>query len=161
MAKSFTNRWTKKEEALGFQEIASAMVRFGSDVLPEAAAPCLSFSKAARPAHIYEVFGSRSNWSDEDRSRLAPFLVIGSDGAGNPICVEEDTGSVILLDHEDNFRTRQFVNSSVRQLGECLLAYMGEKDAIRFKAALTSIDAEALRDGSFWAYELAGIGHDS
>jgi hypothetical protein len=84
--------------------------------------------------------------------------MIGSDGAGNPICVEKGTGAVVLLDHEDWFRTRQFINSSVRQLAECLLAYMGEQDPDRFRAAIKAIDSAAIAEGTFWWHEAAVIG---
>jgi len=57
------------------------------------------------------------------------------------------------LDHEDWFGTRQFVNSSVRQLAECLLAYMCENDPARFRSAVQAIDPAALADGSFWWHE--------
>jgi hypothetical protein len=65
---------------------------------------------------------------------------------GNPICIEQGTGAVVLLDHEDWFHTRQFLNSSVRQLAECLLAYMGEKNAARFRSAVQAIDPAALAE---------------
>jgi hypothetical protein len=109
-------------------------------VLPDEAAPCLSFQEAASSRPLWEMFGAESNWSAADRERLARFRMIGTDGAGNPICLEQDTGSVVLLDHEDRFRTRQFVNSSVRQLGECLLAYMGAERPEDFQSAVDGID---------------------
>jgi hypothetical protein len=83
--------------------------------------------------------------------------MIGSDGAGNPICVEQSTGTVIMLEHEDWFRTLQFVNSSIRQLAECLLAYMGEHDADRFRVAIRQIDPPALTESAFWWYEAADL----
>ena len=86
--------------------------------------PFLPFDLAALPVPIWEMFGSSADWSPADRDRLAPYLMIGSDGAGNPICLEQVTGQVILLDHEDRFRTVQFVNSGIHQLAECLLAFM-------------------------------------
>jgi hypothetical protein len=87
--------------------------------------------------------------------------MIGSDGAGNPICVEQGTGEIMLLDHEDWFRTRQFVNTSVRQLGECLLAYMGEQEPERFRQAVRRIDPAALAKGSFWWHEAECLGADA
>ena len=83
--------------------------------------------------------------------------MIGSDGAGNPICVEQGTGAVVLLDHEDRFLTRQFVNSGVSQLAECLLAYMGERDPERFRGVVRAIDPAALAERSFWWHEAAGL----
>src|SRR5690242_7131888 len=125
MSESFADRWSRKEREYGLAQIAAEMVPYGHNALPDSAAPCLTFKQAARPIAIFEVFGCPSDWSPADRARLALFTVIGSDGAGNPICVEQGTGKIMLLDHEDRFRTMKFVNSSVGQLAECLLAYMG------------------------------------
>src|SRR4029453_11444239 len=109
---------------------------------------------AARPLPVCEMYSS-TNWSANDQARLAPYRVLGTDGAGNPICIEEDSGAIWLLDHEDRFRTRQFVNSGIPQLAECLLARMGEKDAERFRDAVFANDPLALTEGSFWWHEAA------
>jgi hypothetical protein len=154
----FADRWNRKWAACGFEDIGITMVSCGAVVLPDEAAPFLNFDQAARPAHIWEVFGNPSQWSDTERERLAPYQMIGSDGAGNPVCIERDTGAVVLLDHEDRFHSRQFVNSSVRQLAECLMAYMGEKDAERFRGAVRGIDLAAMAERSFWWHEAAGLG---
>jgi len=137
------------------------MVTFGAAVLPAEAAPCLSFNQASRPAPIWEVFGAPSEWPPSDRERLAALRVIGSDGAGNPLCVDEGSEAVLLLDHEDGFRTQQFVNGSVVQLAECLLSYMGEREVERFRLAVLAIDPAALAEGSFWWHEAAGIGRET
>jgi hypothetical protein len=63
-----------------------------------------------------------------------------------------------MLDHEDRFHTRQFVNSSVGQLAECLLTYMGEREPERFRAAVALIDPAALTEQSFWWHAAAGLG---
>jgi hypothetical protein len=153
MAESFAERWAKKERDCGLVEIAARMVPFGKQVLPDSTAPYLSFETARHPKPIFHAYGSESDWSDADRQRLAAFQVIGSDGAGNAICVDARNGAVVLLDHEDGFRTSQFINSSAGQLAECLLAYMGERNAEVFKSAVRSIDSAAITDGSFWWYE--------
>jgi hypothetical protein len=158
LAESFEQRWSQKERDCGFKGTASRMVTCGSDVLPDSAAPCVSFKEAGRHLPLWEVFGSPHEWSSEDRERLGPYVMIGSDGAGNPICVEQGTGHVILLDHENNFVTRQFVNSSVRQLAECLLAYMGEQEVERFRSAVEVIDKAALSDRTFWLCEVNCLG---
>lgn len=158
MDESFAERWSRKQLDCGFGDSASKMVICGPDVLPDSAAPCVTFEEAARPVPIWEVFRSSSDWSLADRERIAPYRMIGSDGAGNPICVEHGTGAVVLLDHEDWFRTRQFVNSSVRQLAECLLAYMGEQDSERFRASVRTIDPSAIAERSFWWHEAAVLG---
>ncbi|TAK92400.1 MAG: hypothetical protein EPO06_00890 [Burkholderiaceae bacterium] len=161
MTKPFADRWAQRERELGLEEIASPMVIFGSDVLPMSAAPCVTFSAAAKPAPVFEVFASPEDWTADDKIRLAPFLVIGYDGAGNPICIEKNSGEVALLDHEDHFKTRQFVNTSVTQLAESLLAYMGEDSSARFKSALARIDSNALQEGTFWECEIKGLNDDA
>jgi hypothetical protein len=158
MVESFAERWNRKERDCGFEAVASRMVACGPDVLPTEAAPCLSFDHAASPAQLWEVFASPPEWSDTEREQLASYRMIGSDGAGNPLCIEQDTGAVVLLDCEDRFRTRQFVNNSVCQLAECLLAYMGEQDPERFRAVLRAIDPAALAEKSFWWHEAAVLG---
>jgi hypothetical protein len=158
MAESFAERWARKERDCGFEAIASTIVACGSNDVPASAAPCVSFKEAARPVPIWEVFASPSDWSATHRVRLRPYRMIGSDGAGNPICVEQGTGAVVLLDHEDWFRTRQFVNSSVRQLAECLLAYMGDQDPDQFRLAVAQMDPAALGEKSLWWHEAACLG---
>jgi SUKH-4 immunity protein len=153
MAESFVDRWRSKEHACGLAEIAAHINSRGPDFLPESAAPCVAYKEAARPVPIWETFAAASDWSPADRERLAHYRVIGSDGAGNPICIKQDTGTVVLLNHENWFHTCQFVNSSVRQLAECLLAYMGEDDPVRFRSAVRQIDSAALAENSFWWHE--------
>lgn len=157
MGETFAERWGRKERECGFEAIASEMVPCSEWVLPREAAPCMTFDQAGQPAPVWEVFASPSEWTAADRARLGPYRMIGSDGAGNPVCVEHGTGAVWLLDHEDWFRTRQFVNSSVPQLAECLLAYMGEQEADRFRQTVRGLDAPALVEGSFWWHEAAGL----
>ncbi len=82
-------------------------------------------------------------------------------GVANPMCIEQGTGAVVLLDHEDRFRTRQFVNSSVRQLAECLLTYMGETNSERFRLTVQDIDPAALVEKSFWWYEASHLNGDA
>jgi len=159
---SFEERWKRKWTACGFDDSALydihiELIPCGSDVLPNEAAPFLTFGCASNPRQIWEVFGIPSQWSEAERQRLSPYRMIGSDSAGNPICVVQDTGEVVLLDHEDRFRTLQFVNSSVGQLAECLLAYMGEKQPDPFRSALQTIDRAALVEGTFWWHEANGL----
>jgi hypothetical protein len=162
MAESFAQRWNRKSSECGFDDVGIEMAACGADWLPSDAAPYLTFDRASRPLPIWEVYApaDETYWLPADRERLGPYRMIGSDGAGNPICVEQGTGTVVLLNHEDKFRTRQFVNSSVAQLAECLLAFMGERDPKRFRSAVTGIDSTAIGEGSFWWYEAAGLGAD-
>jgi hypothetical protein len=154
----FADRWNRKWVACGFEDIGTSLVPCGDAALPTEAAPCLSFDRAARPVPLWEVWGIPEHWPPAERERVAPYRQIGSDGAGNPICVEQPGGAVVLLDHEDRFRTRQFVNSGVRQLAECLLAYTGERDTERFRAAVQAVDPAAMAERSFWWHAAAALG---
>jgi hypothetical protein len=146
---SFADRWAQKERELA-RDFSTTMVERGGHVLPEEAAPFLTFGEFASQPRIWEVFGIPEQWPQAERSRLDAWRMIGSDSAGDPICIEETTGAVWVLNHENRFRTRVFFNSSVPQLAECLLAYMGEKDPERFRAAVAAIDSPALVEDGYW-----------
>jgi hypothetical protein len=152
-AEPFELRWKRKERACGMKSPAARFLQFLGVTLPIDAAPFLSFEDAERAPLLWELYGPADEWSAADRSRLGAYRAIGSDGAGNPICVESSSGVVWLLDHEDQFKTRQFVNSSAWQLAESLLARLGEKDVARLRAAISAIDQAAFANGAFWWYE--------
>src|SRR5687767_8736902 len=121
----FRHRWSAAEGRLGYSSPADGFVRpttalpAGLDEesrslllscgLPREAGPMLSFGDTARMPRIDEVF-SPGTWKQPDVARLEEYRMLGSDGAGNPICLHEPSGAVWLLDHEDHFRTRQFMN---------------------------------------------------
>jgi SUKH-4 immunity protein len=152
MCESFSERWTRKERECGLESLRSELISCAGSMLPKSAAPCLSFREAAQPRPIWEVFGTAADWSAADRARLAPYLIIGFDGAGNPLCLKKDSGEVWLLDHERGFNGLEFVNHSVSQLAECVLAYLGELDPQRFRQSVQGIDSGALDPTAFWWY---------
>jgi len=64
-----------------------------------------------------------------------------------------------VLEHaEDGFLTRQFVNTSVAQLAECLLACTGENQPARLRAAIKNIDPPAAAANSFWDEAVRNLG---
>ncbi len=155
---SFSERWAQKERDLGYDAaFAREMVEYDGQVLPAEAAPFLTFDRFAKQPRIWEVFSPGGQWPQAAKERLAAYRMIGSDGEGSPICIDETTGAVWWLDHEVAFTRTMFVNSSVQQLGECLLAYMGEKDKDRFRSAVQAIDPPALAVGTFWAMAVEWI----
>ena len=154
-------------ELLGIQsDLSNFLTNIG---LPDSAAPFMSFEEIARNglSKVYDVWGTKSDYSTEDISRLDNYLVIGSDGAGNPLVIDiKNDCKVLHLEHEDLFKTVTFVNSSVFNLAEFLLEVRSlisefnrlslerdENDQIpaRFKdasiAKLKKIDAKATVEG--------------
>lgn len=133
--------------------------------LPESCAPCLTFEDVAQGLQrIWEVFAP-GQWKTNEKLGLERYGMIGSDGAGNPICLDEQTGRVVLIDHELLFdpkvrdRSITFVNSSIRQLCECLLA-VSTLPSAELTSAIQQIDKPAAASGTFWSYETATLPED-
>ena len=139
--------------------------------LPQEAAPFLSFDAAGsgRLESVADAYGLGPE--------LRKYIMIGSDGAGNPICLDlADSAAIVCLDHEAGFLPIR-MNRSVSQLAEVLLAYRqmvrdtstrNGDDAFldgniprdlrdRLEADLRQIDSECLQTDRFWANELQTI----
>jgi hypothetical protein len=135
--------------------------------LPDSAAPFVSFDRK-------ELKTIKEIYSTDDQNDH--FLVdIGSDGAGDPICIDiPNNCRIIALDHEDNFSPR-FVNTSVQELFAFLTIYKDFGDKLRqlrgndafidsnftddefneLLQQLTSVDNKALAsDNTFWSREI-------
>lgn len=152
---------TAPREILDDPSFPSIAARFLVDVgLPESCAPFLSFSHVSRgPRSLVAHYGAHQ-FRSADATRLAQFYVIGSDGAGNPLCVDvARDGEVVMLDHEDCFRTRTFVASSVMALAEALLLVQTTAPA-EFTDRLRGIDPRAAEDGAFLPAEVGMLDED-
>lgn len=182
----FRKRWNEAEDeeellALGVDsqyvdllpdDVALFLTESG---LPEDAAPFLSFDlKRGGLKRIYEVFGQPDDYVESEKQRLRRYLVIGSDGAGNPIAIDlQDDCSVIQISHDDGFNAVWFMNSSVFQLAESLLEVRDmifsfidsdlsrtEDDEIPMKykqpllGKLKMIDSRAHELGTFWESQI-------
>jgi hypothetical protein len=150
------------EQAVQDKALPSQAKRFLVEAgLPKSAAPYLSFEDLAKGLpRIWQVYGTTTPqfWKDEDRQRLRSFCIVGSDGAGNPICLDErDSGRVVVLDHEDNFRTITFMNSGVPELAECLLAFREAGNQAGLGEELQRIDPACTREGCFWPIEASNF----
>lgn len=123
--------------------------------LPRSCAPFLSFEDVARgPLPLVQYYGPHQ-FRTSNVSRLAAFYVLGSEGAGNPLCLDSArNGEIVLLDHEDRFETRIFVASSVAALAEALLILhtVPHKD---FVEHLRTFDARAADESAFLPTEVA------
>jgi hypothetical protein len=126
--------------------------------LPKSCAPFLSFDDLAHGLrHVWHVF-SPGQWKPEEKHGLENYAMIGSDGSGNPICVDERDGRIVAIEHELLFSTSagerrvMFVNSSVAQLAQCLLLVAAHASNTGLEA-IKQIDESAAAPGTFWSYE--------
>jgi len=138
--------------------------------LPEDAAPFLDFGGSS---HI-SIPTVTEVWKAGDRR----FRVIGSNGYGDPVCVDtESAGRVFYLLHDDSMVPR-FMNSSIPQLAYSLLAFrqvvadtnaIGGKGAFlegrippevvdRFIIEMETIDPPAVSSEHFWFHTIVGEG---
>jgi SUKH-4 immunity protein len=134
--------------------------------LPYSCIPFIGFGKFKEPKLEKLV-----NVYDLDDS-FESLYVIGKDGSGDPICVEEITGKIFVLNHDNGFE-EMFMNNSLHQLAEFILlvregcsaitekygvdAAWNEGEAMDLKniyrEKLRTIDPEAIEDG-FWSLQL-------
>lgn len=121
--KDFADRWDKVDPLVPFDKesvdqlsIPAEQKQFLIEAgLPADASPFLCF-EGTRP-----LLTVAEKW----RQPTIPsrYRQIGFDGAGNLIAIDEEAeGRIVYLDHEDRFAP-VFMNSSVAQLAESLLAY--------------------------------------
>lgn len=97
-------------------------------------------------------FGDYLDW-DYDADRYFP---IGSDGAGNNICIDINTRDVVLLDHDWDMK-RIFINSSLDKFAECLCVFQEAVRAESFDQCLglmTGVDGKLVKSGDWWANEV-------
>jgi hypothetical protein len=142
---------------------ADWLVRVG---LPRSAAPCLSFGGKDE----VNIPTLNELWRVEGGSQ---YRILGSNGSGDPVAIDTATaGEIVYLNHDNHFE-RVFINSSVTQLAESLLAYarlIAEAQAIngidafldgkvppetrkQFVSLLGTVDQPALLSG-MWVEEL-------
>src|SRR5579864_411427 len=110
--KDFVTRWGKEEPCVRFPKKTLENLRLAREDkeflaqagLPESAAPFLNFEcpKAGNLPTVAE----HCDQPEEFRR----YRVIGFDGSGSPIAIDEErAGEVVCLDHDDQF-ARTFMN---------------------------------------------------
>jgi hypothetical protein len=86
--------------------------------LPDSCAPMLSFDDCDNatiptPNQVFNI----------DIDELNDYLMIGSNGSGDPICIDlNNENEIVYLNHDNDFE-RVYMNSSVHQLTECVIRY--------------------------------------
>ncbi|QHT65996.1 hypothetical protein GXP67_04580 [Rhodocytophaga rosea] len=97
--------------------------------LPNECAPFLSFFEDSDEIYkgifkLSDVYGFLKDIQEENSNySFDQYIIIGSDVSGNPIAINTKKDCIIeWLDHEDLF-SAQFMNSSIQQMGECIVVY--------------------------------------
>jgi hypothetical protein len=201
----FVERWSKEvlpkesspsdarlciaaREKLAMLSLTPVCAQFLAEAgLPDSCAPFLTFEEVEKGLpRLWEVY-SPGQWSEKQKNRVAPYVMIGGDGSGSAVCLDETAACrVVLIDHELLFESPPFwrrrqmlcgtlVNSSVPQLAESLLAYalfvqkllaagssviedeIPPEPVKLLEAELGRIDEEATAKGAFWFYELEDL----
>jgi SUKH-4 immunity protein len=157
---------TVSRELIGGASLSDEARQFLTEAgLPKSCAPCLTFDEIEFGLRrLWDVFAP-GQWKPEEKNGLNRFGLIGFDGAGNPICLDERNGHVVLIDHEVLFNpdardaSIMFVNSSIRQLCECLLVVNARPNSENM-GAIKEIDEPAAAKGTFWSYEAPNLRDD-
>ena len=119
--------WSDSEEELCIYKTSQLdnprLLKFTSDFLvncglPENCAPGLSFdhykdTTIPTPNEVFNIY------IDE----LKDYLMIGSNGSGDPVCIDlNNNNEIVYLNHDNDFE-RVYMNSSIHQLAECIIRY--------------------------------------
>jgi hypothetical protein len=122
--------------------------------LPKSCAPFLSFDEVGKGLPKLISVWRLDGVSGVDTEFLSRYHTLGSDGAGNPLCIDtEEPGMVFMVDHDDAFRSRRLVASSVPQLAEALLIIHTQPYTL-FRELFEKIDPAACGVDSFLPSEV-------
>ncbi len=123
--------------------------------LPKSCAPFLSFDEVGKGLPKLTTVWRLDGVSGVDTDFLSRYHTLGSDGAGNPLCIDtQEMGKVFMVDHDDAFRSRRLVASSIPQLAEALLIIQTQPRE-HFQRLFEDIDPAACGDDSFLPCEVA------
>lgn len=87
-------------------------------VLPSSAAPFLSFSEISEGEILSVNMFFNLDWPELDS-----FLVIGTNGSGDPICIDKNLEEkIVYLNHDNDFE-RIYINQDVYKLASSLIRY--------------------------------------
>ena len=168
---TFLQHWTS-DELLTFERSTLERLKINPEHIdfltqtgfPKDAAPFLTFENELQT--LNEIYGL-------DESGSLTKIVIGSDGAGDPICIELTNQRIYICDHEDDCEPR-FMNSSITELfkfislfkafAERLINDKGEDafidanftddELLELISKLRFIDPTAMEPSTFWNLEI-------
>jgi hypothetical protein len=125
--------------------------------LPKSCAPFLTFDAVGKGLPKLDSLWRLDGVAGFDTDFLSRYHVLGSDGAGNPLCIDtEEHGKIFMVDHDNAFRSRRLVASSVPQLAEALLI-IHTQPREQFVALFKEIDPDACAPDSFLPAGVASL----
>ncbi|MDM5155418.1 SUKH-4 family immunity protein [Bacillus sp. DX1.1] len=177
--KEFCDRWNEKKDGplnkldgdmLQHTNLSIDTRRFLSEAgLPKSAAPFIEFDNPTElMQNVTRKFGMPIDFEF--------YWLIGSNGSGDPLCIDERTDKVVYLHHDNNYE-EIFINSSIHQFAESLLLFsklideaihlngefafleneIPESVRIWFENELKRIDSKALEKNTFWSEEIENL----
>ena len=136
--------------------------------LPFNVAPSLSFNELKEdrfltPNQIFKI----------DFDELTNYLMFGSNGSGDPICIDKKTKKEIVYLNHDNYFDRVFINSDILMFAASLTEFnkfissliiptsldyslrkFSDNEFSDLQTGFQDIDKYSLSDNSFWKTEL-------
>ncbi|HNL07885.1 MAG TPA: SUKH-4 family immunity protein, partial [Chitinophagales bacterium] len=86
--------------------------------LPSATAPFVTFTEITQP-----YFVTINDFFDISFPKLQNYWVFGTNGSGDPICIDTQKKYEIVYLNHDNHYQRIFINNSITQFAFCLIKY--------------------------------------
>jgi hypothetical protein len=170
----FKQRWEKvpDDRLVPFPASSLSDVRVASEAraflveagLPAEAAPFLDFG----PPKSGTLERASAVWHQP--SAFGRYRIIGGNGSGDPVCLDEEAeGEVVYLNHDNRFM-RVLMASSVFSLAECLVELRdlivnagGDTERVtpdeysQLLARFRTLDPPASGKGGFWERELGSF----
>ena len=136
--------------------------------LPGSCAPFLFFDDCETP-----TIPTPNQVFSIDIEELNDYLWIGSNGYGDPVCIDLNNNNEIVYLNHDNDSERVFINSSVETLSECLIIYrnfissvnatndsnylernFSDKVVEQLKQDLSEVDPKCIEENTMWGMDL-------
>jgi hypothetical protein len=177
----FKKLWlAEKDELVTFDASRVTSLR-----IPEDSKSFLNSPGIPREASPFLSFGSKDDQLLQTVSKVwgqpetfERYRIIGSDGIGDPICIDEEAnGRIVYLNHDNEFLVG-FMNSSIQQFAYSALLFRDVVKKTRatagsdaflngqippaivdeFISQLDQIDPSGIKDGTFWFNSILGEG---
>ncbi|MFY0602245.1 MAG: SUKH-4 family immunity protein [Cyclobacteriaceae bacterium] len=171
------NRWYHFDQnELDRLPVSDETKEWLKDGFPENAAPFLNFGLKSYDGKFHSISNYYSDYELDPKTKN--FWIFGSDGSGNPICIDSmNNDRVLLLDHEQEFEIIGIINSSVSELSQCLSVYrrfvkqiqfeLGNDAFIETKFTIKHVDdlrsriegirSHIMTNSDFWGNEIKGL----